>query len=293
MSEEGEVSPLESKATPEQQAEASVMGWTPPKYYKGDPAQFIDADKFIERGQTVLPFLQKNNEKQRQELNKLYGAMQERDAKLKELEERLEETDLAHSVERQRAVEQARAEVRAEMAEALKDGDHARIAELTDRAGELRDEARDLAGEIAEARKPAATPARQLDPMEAQFNHWVSVNPWFVQGGTAVQQAFAAEIMELKAEQPGLFGQVLLNEASRRLHSKTAAPAARRETKVSNGASGGQGNGGGDRSGYEALPAEAKKACDDDAKRFVGKGKKYETAAAWRKTYAERYFAQG
>ena len=41
---------LESKATPEVQAEAQKMGWIPPERYKKAPEQFVDADEFVERG---------------------------------------------------------------------------------------------------------------------------------------------------------------------------------------------------------------------------------------------------
>jgi len=41
---------------------------------------------------------------------------------------------------------------------------------------------------------------------------------------------------------------------------------------------------------YAALPAEAKAACDAEVNRFVGPGKKYQTADAWRARYAEIYF---
>ena len=48
----------------------------------------------------------------------------------------------------------------------------------------------------------------------------------------------------------------------------------------------------GGRKSYAALPADAKVACDAEARRFVGEGKKYKSAADWRARYAEIYFGE-
>ncbi len=58
---------------------------------------------------------------------------------------------------------------------------------------------------------------------------------------------------------------------------------------------GARGSDGGNASGgrgktYAALPSDARAACDADAKRFVGEGKKYKTINDWRARYAEIYF---
>ena len=43
---------------------------------------------------------------------------------------------------------------------------------------------------------------------------------------------------------------------------------------------------------YNSLPAEAKTACDAEARRFVGEGKRFKTTADWRARYAELYFGE-
>lgn len=293
MSEAAEVTSLGlekpvSAASADEQKRASDMGWTPPEYYKGDPAKFIDAPEFIERGQTVLPILRKTNERLHGDIAALRAEVRQRDTKFAELENRLAESDLAHSVERQKAVEQARAEVRAELAHAIKEGDTVAIADLQERSDNLRDEARDLREAVkkAEAPSPRSQPA---DQTEVMFNSWAAANPWFSTGGQALQAEFGAELISIRAEQPHLWGYDLLNAAANRLHTKRARPP-QKVTSAASGGSGGQAGGG---TSYADLPAEARKACDDDAKRFVGKGKRYETREAWNKTYAERYFSQG
>ncbi len=60
------------------EAEARDMGWVPEAEFKGDkkPAKFLDAKEFVERGETVLPFVQRENRRLKEELakaDKTYG----------------------------------------------------------------------------------------------------------------------------------------------------------------------------------------------------------------------------
>lgn len=54
------------------EAEARDMGWVPEAEFKGDkkPAKFLDAKDFVERGETVLPFVQRENKRLKDELTK-------------------------------------------------------------------------------------------------------------------------------------------------------------------------------------------------------------------------------
>lgn len=51
------------------EAEARDMGWVPETEFKGDkrPAKFLDAKEFVERGETILPFVQRENKRLRDE----------------------------------------------------------------------------------------------------------------------------------------------------------------------------------------------------------------------------------
>jgi hypothetical protein len=54
------------------EAEARDMGWVPETEFKGDkkPLKFLDAKEFVERGETVLPFVQRENKRLKDELSK-------------------------------------------------------------------------------------------------------------------------------------------------------------------------------------------------------------------------------
>jgi hypothetical protein len=54
------------------EAEARDMGWVPEAEFKGDkkPPRFLSAQEFVERGETVLPFVQRENRRLKEELAK-------------------------------------------------------------------------------------------------------------------------------------------------------------------------------------------------------------------------------
>ena len=54
---------VESAQPPEVQAQAEKMGWIPPSRFRGDPERFVDADVYIERGETVLPIVKEQNKR--------------------------------------------------------------------------------------------------------------------------------------------------------------------------------------------------------------------------------------
>src|SRR5712664_3093014 len=61
----------------EVKAEATSHGWVDKAEFKGDPAKWVDAKTFLERGQTFIPFLKAESGRLRQ------GLEAERQARLK------------------------------------------------------------------------------------------------------------------------------------------------------------------------------------------------------------------
>lgn len=66
------------------EAEAREGGWVPEAEFKGDkkPREFLDAKAFVERGETVLPFVQRENKRLKDELDKRDKDYQERFTRL-------------------------------------------------------------------------------------------------------------------------------------------------------------------------------------------------------------------
>ena len=92
------------------------MGWIPPTRYKGDPTRYIDAEAFLERGETVMPILKENNKKLQTELSALRESSAKQAAALAAAEDAIEQIEERHSVETQKAVERARADVKRQLA---------------------------------------------------------------------------------------------------------------------------------------------------------------------------------
>ena len=279
MAEQEEVVTLESAAPPEVQTQAEELGWIPPTRYKGDPEKFVDAEEFIKRGETVLPIVKKQNKELRGELDTLRRQSAEQAAALRAAQETLEQIELRHAVDKQKAVETARAELRQQLITASREGDHERIAEITDELAQLPAKA-----EVVAPVKRAA-PQPVIDP---ELQAWVADNPWYNvdRRKTALALGIAEE---LRANGETVRGRAFYDLVAAEVE-KTFQPA--RQERVSkvdtsintNGSSGVRGR------SFESLPAEARAACDADARQFVGENKRYKTKDAWRKAYAELYF---
>lgn len=164
--------------TPERdwETEAREMGWIPEAEFKGDkrPAKFIDAKEFVERGETVLPFVQRENRRLKEEREKKEREFEERIAKL----DRMSQASLK--------VMQAR---HAQELEALKASRDAAVEK-----GDVT-EFRRIDKQITdhEAAKPTdVEPEVKADPVaEAQRvqKEWTSKNDWY--GKDAVMTGYA------------------------------------------------------------------------------------------------------
>jgi plasmid stabilization system protein ParE len=122
MSEEAVV--VESAATPEVQAKAQEIGWIPPERYKGPADRFVDAEEYIKRGETVLPIVKKQNAELRGQVDTLSSQNQQIAAALRQAQDAIADIQERNTVATQKAVEQARAELKAQLMQASRDGDH-------------------------------------------------------------------------------------------------------------------------------------------------------------------------
>lgn len=282
---------VESKAAPEIQARAEKMGWIPPSRFKGDPERFVDADSYIERGETILPIVKEHNRRLESELASVRAEARATAEALKAAQTAIEEIEERHTVATQKAVEEARAQVKAQLAAASEAGDHIGVAELTDQLTKL-NQAEDAAG--PQKKEPRAAEPQAFTP-PPEMVEWNKENPWF--GKDRRKTALALGIaQELRDAGETAQGRAFFDKVAEELEQTLGKPL--REEPPASKVEGARsfGEGGGGRSGgkgFESLPADAKAACDADARRFVGPGKKYKDVTAWRKRYAEIYYEQG
>lgn len=273
---------VESAAAPEVQQKAEKLGWIPPARFKGAPEKFIDAEDFIERGETVLPIVKEQNRRLQAELEALKGEGAKTAAALEAAQTAIEQIEERHTVATQKAVEEARRQLKAQLAAASEAGDHEGIAELTDQLTKLKDAADDAKARPVEKAPPPFVPPTDLVA-------WNEENPWFGKDArkTRLALTIAQELREGGETSTGrVFYEKVAEELAETLGVKDTPP-----SKVEGARNGDeQDTRSKGKKGYSALPADAKAACDSDARNFVGPGKRYKTQQEWRDRYAELYF---
>lgn len=273
------------------ETEARSLGWAPKDEWRGDPDRWIDAETFVQRGHEMMPLLKANN-------RRLMGQVETQAAEIAELRRQHEETlgtieDLKKFSAELTAskVKEAKAELMAKLTKAKEDGDASLEVELTDQLVDLR--AQEKIAKSAPA--PAPAPAESKPGVDPAFVAWNKEpeNAWF--GTDRRKTALALEIARELREDPKN-AKILGTEFFDLVASETAkamgAEPARGASKVegSRGGSGGSGGGGPREKTYNDLPAEAKAACDKQARNFVGKPG-YKTEADWRSFYCKMFFS--
>jgi len=295
MSDEGTV--IESAAPPEVQAKAIAVGWQGPDKFRGDPSKFIDAQEYLDHAEQVMPILRKNNQELFGQLGKVQQDNEGLKASLKEALESIEALKQFSTQASKEAAERARQNLMAELKAAKREGD-------TDREVDLQVALNKMDGELSAiekeaARKPAPAQVEQtsnVPPVHPDFVAWLqSGNDWYGKNArkTALMNAVAAELRQ-DPMYAGVVGRQFLDLCAQEVAKTLGETGGGGVSKTEAGRpSGGTGGGGAPRGGksYRDLPADAKAVCDADIKRFVGKGKAFETAEAWQSHYASVYFA--
>lgn len=295
MSEDRQQEEQNSTVPPEVEADARAAGWSPQAEWRGDPEKWLPADRFLEETKIIVPALRKKNNELRRELS---GQAE----RLRQLEEtvkgatatiKLLEESRAEDVKEQVAA--ATRELKDSLAAALEAGDHARAAELTDKLTDLK-----AAQKTAQAKDDAQVAQGQADVKaavpNADFQRWHSANSWFNGASREDKRLTRFTLMmaeELRAEGDTTIGPAFLDRAAQRAREElglTGAPRDEGAGKVLGGSGGGnRSGGGGGAKGYESLPADAKAACDSQAKMVVGPNRKFKDLASWRKEYVRIY----
>ena len=260
------------------------MGWIPPDRYKGDTARFIDADTFIERGETVLPIVKKQLAATRAQLAATNTLAAETATALKQAQTAIADMEERHTVATQKAVEAARRELKTQLAAASEAGDHAAVAEITEQMTDLAS-----AEKKAEKKDPPVEEKPFVPPPE--MLEWQAENEWF--GKNKRRTAlFLACAQDLRDGGDSRQGRAFFNAALVEMDKELGVSEPREDKTEGGRHEGGDGNRGGRGKSFAALPADAKAACRADARDRVGKGKRYETMKAWEDRYAELYFKE-
>lgn len=274
---------------PEVEAKAREMGWVPLAEFKGDPSKHIDAATFVERGETFVPFLKKQNEGLRNELSEVKTQLTTLGGELKASGKLLETITAEREAELAAATKAAREEAEARLAKASREGDHEEVAAATTDIARLTAEERAAEAERArKAKEGEHATTEQSKGFHPEVTSWFDQHKAFAsdQRRIAVANVVAAEMRQKGDKRVGAaFMDDVAAEVEKYLGGQGPA-----FSKVEGGGpTGGGGTGG---KGYADLPAEAKAVCDRQASRMVGPGRLHKDVASFRAAYAATYFKE-
>lgn len=272
--------------------EARSLGWVPKEHFRGDESRWVDAETFVERGHTVMPILKANNKRLESEVERLRGET----AKLQQLfsasQESISELQKVHMDNTKAAVEKARRDLLQELKAAKEDGDVAREVELTDQLADVKAQQKVLEAAAAAPRQQA--PQQQQQPNDAlhpDFKAWTQENTWF---GTDERKTLRAMgiAQELRAdpEFDDLKGRDFFDKVLEVMNERTGG--GRPSTSKVSGSRPSGGGGGSAKKTYADLDADAKAACDKQAKKLVGEGRAFKDMDSWRQYYTNMVFGE-
>jgi len=286
---------------PNLERKARQLGWLPKDQYRGPEDKWIDADAFVERGEQVMPFLRKANERLERQLQERDQRVTQAEARVAELQASIEELKKFRQQTHERQTLTDRGRLAAELRAAREAGDVEREVDIQIQINKLAVQPPESATSTAATTTTTATaaaPKREITSPE--FLAWKAQNPWFdsdpvrrnlylgmmqsmVDDGSI--QRYGTQTERLEAAQEAL-DQVM--------GARREPPVSRVGTGRTNG-TGATAATGGDISvnghKYSELPAEAKKACEDGVAKLVGANKVFKTVDEWRTAYVRDYFS--
>ncbi|MGH9428537.1 MAG: hypothetical protein ACRD2L_19795 [Terriglobia bacterium] len=282
------------------EVKAKELGWMPKDEFRGDPAQWVDAKSYVERGETMLPLIKANNRRLTTEVTALRQELNAAKETLKASQESIEALKEFNSDANRKAMKRQIAVTKASLIQAKKDNDVEAEVELTT---QLQDES--LALRDAEG-KPDEPPAKTVGKTgstnggddadftkSSEWKAWTVDNPWF--GTDKRRTALAMGIADELRNDPAtskLRGRPYLDRVTEEVEKVFSPAASSGKSKVEHSGSRGAGGGGSGGKSYADLPQDAREICERQAGRLVGDGRAYKTKEEWRAAYAETYYAE-
>ena len=248
--------------TPDYASEASAQGWVAKDDYRGNEADWVDAETFVRRGKEIMPILRKNNEKLLKELKEARSIAEEARTTAREFQKFQKEQYERKAKDLEAQLSQLKQAKR----DAVSSGDGDRVVEIDDAMDLIKE---DVAQAKAEANRPE--PVQQSAPQtDENLQAWLDRNQWFGQDKriTDVTNALGKSITE---EFPNLKGKAFLDKLDEEL-AQTYPDKFGKKTRANPmdgaGMTTQSGRPSSAKRSYENLPTEAKAACD----RFLKQG---------------------
>lgn len=259
---------------PEILAEAKADGWADKDSWRGSPDLWVDATEFVRRKHTVLPLLRQANGQLNTRLAATEAELTSIKMNMGEFVKYQQEQTIARLADQRKAL-------LAEKRAADEAGDDARVVAIEEQL----DENSEARAEAKVAAKAEPAPTQGLPPPPPELTAWQTANPWF---GTDDVKTGLAMGLGREAAKMQLSGAAYFAHIDKGIAKVFAAPPPA-EGKSEGGGPSGSALPAGGVGKYSSLPADARAQCDADAKRFVGKGKLFETTEAWRENFVKLY----
>jgi hypothetical protein len=247
--------------------EARLFGWVPKEEFRGSETDWVDAEAFVKRGKEINPILRKNNEILMKKLDDKAKEIDEIKASVEEFKKFQKEAYERKQIEYELQI----SELKAQKKTAIAEGDGDRVVAIDDQLDTIKEAQREAKAESKEPPPQAAAP-QQVDP---EIGLWLERNTWFNQDVemTEVSNALGAS---LRRQFPTLSGRAFLDKLDERIAQyfpeKTTLGKKQRGSAVDSTGNVRAGGSGGKRT-YDALPPEAKAACDKFIKQGLFKTK--------------------
>lgn len=279
--------------TPEEvEQEARNLGWVPESEFKGPKQKWVEAEKFIDKAQHVLPIMAKNNKR-------LQSELLTRDQKIANLEAAVANSEKAIAAMEKHFTAATKAQVAAAKKEVVEQIKVARETGDVDAEVALLEQL----DTVKEAEKAAtASQGKKDDPpskkdaveITPDIKEWLSENPWY---GTDKKMAKAMDrtCEDLRDAGDTATGAEFLKKAHSMMlkrieYIKDFEEREKKVSKVEGGAPGRGGSTGNGSKSFASLPADAKKECHEDNSVLVGPNKRFKTVKDWEDFYAKTYY---
>ena len=272
-----------AEETVEVETRARELGWSPKEEFRGDPDKWIDADTFVKRGEELMPLLKATTKRQSAQLKDLQDRVVKAEKAFAESQESIHALIETTSKEAMDKLRRQQDELKGTIKQAREEGDLDAEEEARGRLTEVRQALKDA--EVPPV-KPVQPPTNQEHP---DFKAWANDNEWW--GKDLRKTSLALGIaQELRASGEKSEGRAFFDKVSEEVDKTFGGTTSReRPSKVEGG---GRPSAGGGSKTYADLPQDAKEACERQSRVLVGPNRSFKTADAWRKHYAEQFFAE-
>lgn len=195
-------------------AQARRMGWRPKEEYSGNPARWVDAKTFTERGFQELPVLRERYRKVDERLANTERALTESTSRIKEMSTVLTELTEMSRTAHDRGYKQAMVELKAREERAVQEAN-------VDEYRRIQMEREQIEAGRPKVEAPKEPPRAEIPPPAANpvIQQWIGDNPWF--NTDRVLNAFALDAdTQVQAQYPTWSMEDKLEEVKKRTMDK-------------------------------------------------------------------------